>query len=414
MTDHVTRAFLADESLHGVMERLDLPPALAAVYGHRLVPRPFFLDRATADSVASDVRAFYDLLTSLPDRLFGGSLARFGDALGVPPEQLALMSAQPPSFHGRADIYRVGDEFRLLEFNSGSQLGNRDFGDISRAIHEAPEFQGFVREHDLSYVHPVQELLRVIGSGTIAFLEAGGALRKYAKGFASLKESCARFGVDVLLGELENVTERNGHLYLDGTRLDVVVRFFSPRQAVGKADAFLRATKTEVCTPLENYLYGNKSTLALLSGHRDRFAEDELALVDRLLPWTRAVGDVPPDHLREHRETLILKAADEFAGTGVHAGWLHDDAGWRALLDDARGKPYVVQERVRPTLDTVPHDERPWLTTWGWFVTGEGFAGLSIRSMPHESGAVVSYGGNPDTRVSGLLLHGDDSGPPAS
>ncbi|CCH35388.1 hypothetical protein ABZ816_12350 [Actinosynnema sp. NPDC047251] len=407
MIDHVTQAFLSDESLHGVMARLDLPPALHAYYGHRLVPRPFFLDRTTADTVAADIRAFYDLLTSLPDRLFDGSLARFADALGVPPEQVALMSAQRPALHGRADLYRVGDEFRLLELNSGSQLGNRDFGDISRATLEVPLFQGFAREHDLSYVHPVRELLRLTGSGTVAFLEAGGMLRKFEKGFASLQESCARLGVDVLLGELENISERNGHLYLDGTRLDAVVRFFSPRQAVGKADEFLKATKTEVCTPLENYLYGNKATLALLSLHRDRFEPDELALVDRLLPWTRYAADVPLDHLREHRETLILKASDEFAGTGVHAGWLLDDGQWRALLDDTRGAPYVVQERVRPTLDVVPGDERPWLTNWGWFVTEEGFAGLSIRSMPHESGAVVSFAGNPDTRVSGLLLHGN-------
>lgn len=408
MNDPVTRAYLSDPGLHGVMARLELSPALAALYAHRLVPRPFFLDRATADRVAADVLAVFELVTSLPERLFGGSLARFADALGVPPAQVALMSAQRPRYHGRADIYRVGDGFRLLEINSGSQLGNRDLGDLARAIHEAPEVQGFVAEHGLTYVHPVEELLRGIGSGTVAFLEAGGMLRKFAKGFASLKESCARFGVDVLLGELENVSERNGFLYLDGTRLDVVVRYFSPRQAVGKADAFLKATKTEVCTPLENYLYGNKATLALLSRHREVLAEDEVALVDRLLPWTRNASDVPLDHLREHRETLILKASDEFAGTGVHAGWLHDDAEWRALLDDTRGKPFVVQERVPPTLDVVPGDDRPWLTTWGWFGTADGFAGMSIRSMPHEAGAVVSYAGNPDTRVSGLLLHGND------
>ncbi len=405
MTDRVTQAFLSDESLHGVMGRLELPPAVHAVYGERLVSRPFFLERDVAERVATDIRAFFDLLVSLPERLFGGSLVRFAETLGIPPEQAALMSAERPPFHGRADIYRVADGFRLLEFNSGSQLGGRDLGDVARAIHETPELAGFVREHGLSFVHPVEKLLRAIGSGTVGFLEANGMSRKFGKGFAALRESCARFGVDVLVGELEDVTERNGFLHLNGTRLDVAVRFFSLRNAVGHADAFRRATRTEVFTPLSSYLYGNKSTLALLSRHRDRLADNELALVDRLLPWTRAVTDVDPDHAREHRENLILKAAGEFAGTDVHAGWLLDDRTWRDLLDDSRGRPFVLQERVRPTPDTVPGDDRPWLTTWGWFVTDEGFAGMSIRSMPHEAGAVVSYGGNPDTRVSGLLVH---------
>ncbi|MBB5954639.1 hypothetical protein FHS29_001209 [Saccharothrix tamanrassetensis] len=405
MTDRVTRAFLSDESLHGVMERLDLPPALRAVYGERLVPRPFFLERSVAERVAEDIRQLFDLLVSLPARLFDGSLARFAGALGIPPAQVALLSAERPPFHGRADIYRVGDGFRLLEFNSGSQLGGRDLGDLARAIHEVPELQGFVRRHGLTFVHPVEELLRAVGSGTVAFLEAGGMLRKFGKGFASLKESCARLGVDVLLGELEDLTERNGYLHLDGTRLDTVVRFFSLDNAVGHTDAFVKATRTEVFTPLTSFLYGNKSTLALLSRHRDGLEDHERALVDRLLPWTRGLDDVEPDYAREHRENLILKVTDEFAGTGIHAGWLHDDRQWSELLDDRRGQPFVLQERVRPTLDTVPGDERPWLTTWGWFVTDEGFAGMSIRSMPDAAGAVVSYGGNPHTRVSGLLLH---------
>lgn len=396
----LTRAFLADQSLHGVMADLDLPPALDAVYGHRLAPRPFFLDRAEADHVAEDVRRFYDLLLSLPHRLFGGSLTRCAEALGVPPEQAALMSADPPPFHGRADLYRVADGFKLLEFNSGSQLGGTDLGDIARAIRESPTMRDFAR--DLDYAHPVENLLRATGSGTTAFLEAGGMLAKYAKGFASLQESCRRLGREILLGELEDLTERNGYLYLDGTKLDVVVRFFNPEQAVGKAETFLKGTKTEVFTPLSSYLYGYKSTLALLS--TAELDQDEQALVDRLLPWTRRLEDVDRDHIRANRENLVLKASGEFAGTGVHAGWLHDDHEWKALLDEGAHKPHVVQERVRPVLDPMPDDDRGWLTTWGWFVTEAGFAGMSIRTMPREAGAVVSYGGNPDTRVSGLLL----------
>lgn len=402
----VTEAYLADESVHGVMGRLDLPPSVEAAYGDRLAPRPFFLDRMTADRVAADLKAFFDLLISLPAKLFDGSLARFAAALGIPPAEVALMSAERPPFHGRADIYRVGERFRLLEFNSGSQLGNRDLGDLARAILNVPEFTPFADEHSLTYVHPVEELLDAIGRDrTVAFLETGGGMIRFAKGFASLKESCARFGVDILVGQLEDVVERNGHAYLDGTRVDVVVRFFSSRNAVGRTGELAKAHRTEVFTPLSSYLYGNKNTLALLSEHRAELDDGERELVDRLLPWTRSLHQTDLDQVRANRENLILKAAGEFAGTDIHPGWLHDDAEWRQLLDDAKERPFVVQERVRPTPDAVPGDDRPWLTTWGWYVTERGFAGMSIRSMPFEAGAVVSFGGNPNTRVSGVLLH---------
>ncbi|MEU5691386.1 hypothetical protein [Actinosynnema sp. NPDC020468] len=404
MTD-VTEDYLADESLHGVMRGLALPPALRAQYGHRLVDRPFFLDRVTADAVAADVRAFFELLYSLPGRMFGGSVPRFARALGIPPEEAELMGDDRPPVYGRADLYRVGDGFRLLEINAGAQLGGHDLGEIARVLNDDPTLAPFVRRHGLRHVNPVEKLIEAVGSdGTIAFLEEGGMLEKFGRGFASLRESFARLGVEVLLGELEDVTERNGYLHLRGTRLDKVIRYFSARQAVDY-DVLRKATGTFLFTPFSSYLYGNKSTLALLSEHRETLTAGEGELVDRLLPWTRYLDRVPRDHVRENRADLILKAAGEFAGTGVHAGWLHDDREWARLLDEVAGQPYVVQERVRPVLDVVPGDDRPWLTCWGWFVSETGFAGMSIRAMPQEDGAVVSYAGNPLTHVSGLLVH---------
>jgi hypothetical protein len=349
---------------------------------------------------------FFELLFSLPRRMFDGSFTRFAEALGIPPAEAAIMGSDRPPMHGRADIYRVGDEFRLLEINAGSQLGGPDLGELARVIRADPGFEPFVREHDLRCFNPVEKLLDAVGRDrTIAFLEEGGMLTRFAKGFESFRETCARLGVDVLLGELHELTEHNGHLHLHGTKLDVAVRYFNAAQAVGYAELLAKGHKTELYTPLSSYYYGSKSTIALLSEHREVLTDDEKALVDRLVPWTRYVRDVPRDRLRADRENLIVKAAGGFAGAGVHPGWLLTDREWARVLDDVAGQPYVVQERVRPTPDVVPGDDRPYLTTWGWFVTDQGFAGMSIRSMPFADGAVVSYAGNPATKVSGLLVH---------
>ncbi|MEU4769584.1 hypothetical protein AB0H12_40805 [Actinosynnema sp. NPDC023794] len=396
MTDHVTQAYLDDESLHGVMGRLDLPPHLRAAYAHRLVDRPFFLEEYTAHRVAADVMDFFELLFSLPRKVFDGSFTRFADALGIPPEEAAIMGSDRPPMHGRADIHRVGDGFRLLGINAGTQVDGPDLGELARVIHEDPGFQPFVREHELACYNPIEKLLDAVGRDrTVAFLAEGGM----PLGFASFKETCARLGVDVLLGELHEVTERNGFLHLRGTKLDVVVRYFSAAQAVGHADVLAKGHKTELHTPLSSCYYGSRSTLALLSEHREVLTDDDKALVDRLVPWTRHVRDVPRDRLRADREKLTVKAV------GVHPGWLMTDREWVELLDDLAGQPCVVQERVRPTPDVVPGDDRPWLTTWGWFVTDQGFAGMGVRTAPFADGGVVGHAGDPSTKVSGLLVY---------
>lgn len=57
-----------------------------------------------------------------------------------------------------------------------------------------------------------------------------------------------------------------------------------------------------------------------------------------------------------------------------------------------------------PCTDVVPGDDRGWVTTCGWFFTEAGFSGMGIRSMPHDEGVVVGYGGDPLVRVSSALL----------
>jgi hypothetical protein len=138
VTDRVTQAYLDDETAHGVMGRLDLPPHLEAVHGHRLVDRPFFLDEYTAHDVAADMMDLFELLFTLPKKLFDGSFTRFAEALGIAPEETALLGSDRPPMHGRADIHRVGDDFRLLELNAGPQLAGVDLGELSHAIHREP------------------------------------------------------------------------------------------------------------------------------------------------------------------------------------------------------------------------------------------------------------------------------------
>ncbi|CAM5306356.1 hypothetical protein STANM309S_04472 [Streptomyces tanashiensis] len=169
-------------------------------------------------------------------------------------------------------------------------------------------------------------------------------------------------------------------------------------------------------TSLESGLYSHKSALALLSDPRgrDAFDAEERALVERVLPWSRALRASGPSELidlcRERRERLILKPGAGYGGLDTFVGWESTDADWHKALDLAveRGG-YVAQERVVPHPEPVYRPRRPgtvddWIAALGFFLTDDGYAGAHARVNRADGGAIVGMSSNPDTRMVGVFL----------
>src|SRR5205807_3045588 len=100
--------------------------------------------------------------------------------------------------------------------------------------------------------------------------------------------------------------------------------------------------------------------LALLSDDANRpyFTGKELALIDRMVPWTRTLA---PGRVRwrgEERDLLelalarqpdfVLKPSLLHGALGFVPGWAVTPEQWRAELERAARQPYVLQERVHP------------------------------------------------------------------
>lgn len=448
MTDHVTRAYLRasvpeNGGLRHAVAQSVLPPALAASCGHRLLPRPFFAAEDEMNAFYGDLTELFGLLVSLPQRLFDGDPGRFCEALGIDARKAAFMrrlGGGPPPLHGRADMYHDGDSFKLLELNLGSQLGGTDRAELSRSLLEVEEFAAFAGEHRLRYIHTGEVIAGVLREAAapvthgdapvIALLEADGGLAPYLPLVQSFQEMMHRLGLDLRVGELGQVRERGGKLYLDGAPVDLVLRYFSVDQLCatpeGEAavDPVYRAHEaggTVLYTPLESFLYGNKGTLALLSdpGHREAFSAREAALIDRVLPWTRVLTDAQVEaegttvdlleYCLERREQLILKPRGDFGGSGIVPGWQCGEQQWKETLLDCRDNGYVVQRRVvprtEPVLDPQTGRTEDWIAVWDAFLTPHGHAGSHIRAVPTGSGDIVNMGTNPLCRTSGVFQY---------
>jgi hypothetical protein len=453
--DGVTERYLrecadARSPLRGAFDELVLPPTYVDTFGDLLLSRPLFAEHSAMSAFADDLGALFDLLTSLPERCFNGDLDRYCVALGIDERQSELMRSGAtgrPERYSRADAYHDGTRFRLLEFNVGSELGGIDAAQMNRAFMDVPAFADFARRERLAYVDTAAVLAdelrraarRVGASGdpVVALIEAPGALEEHAPVFAAIEEAMRRYGISLLLGEIQQLSTRRGKLVLDGAELDVLLRYYTAEQLLDYPDAaeavrmVARAHRdgaTALFTSLECGLVESKANLALLHDprHRASFTSAELALVDRIVPWTRAVGigaATPGDraalvaHCRERRDSLILKRGVGCGGAGALLGRELTDRAWSEALEAIAGQDYIAQEVVvpapEPVLDQATGEIELWQANWGIFATDDGYAGAFVRALRERDGAIITYG-NRGTRGTCVFTHpetGDDGGP---
>lgn len=439
MPDALTRRYL--ESVATDHETLELLTRLCGAsplvqqtipFSGRVLLRPMLLAGEDLAPLVRDLLDIFDLLASLPERLFDGDLRRYAAAVGLTPIEadmaVRMATPWPPVFLGRADLYRDAGGFKLLEFNLGSSLGGYQTGELNRIMLQADLVREFADREGLRYVDTMPilaDMLRRSQPGSygrpgpvVAITEWPDTFSEWGPTVRSLAARLREFGVDARHCHLGQLREEHGSLTLDGTPVDTVFRHFTMAEVIGTRDGpslvepVVRAHERGVAdmfTPLSHALLGNKLALTLLceERHRDTFTSQELALVDRLLPWTRrlATGRVHIDGgevdlldlCLERKDELVLKAATQFGGRGVHTGWTMGERDWAAAVEAAMDGPFVVQERVVPVPEPIPDPRtgalEPWIVNWGLFLTAGGYSGSFLRASSQPDAGIVNYHG---------------------
>jgi hypothetical protein len=424
-TDFVRRCSAGDAALLHAMAAAvhHFPPVFRDFREEGLLARPLFVPHVEVVTFADRLRALFDLLVELPRRVFDGDLDLYCRAAGMDKTRAAQVmrfAGRAPTLFGRADAYRVGGRFRLLEFNVCSAVGGIDSAHIPQALLRVPAFRAFAEEHDLGYTDSGRMLADALRDAAtqvtddtapcVAFVCPDGELPGHQGHLESNAEVLAGFGLRAVTGELSSVREHGGYLELGGERVDVVVRFLSDAELIAASgpgsvgETILRAHEAGhvvLWTGLENQRVNNKGALALLADDavRDALSEAEAGLVDDVLPWTRRLADTDTtvggevvgllELCRAERESLLLKPSFGHGGRGLVIGWQTDDATWAQCLADGVRDAWIVQERVlpdpEPVVDPATGVVVPFSPVWGVFLTPAGYAGLHVRAVPADS-----------------------------
>ncbi|WP_433161685.1 hypothetical protein [Kribbella sp. CA-247076] len=424
---------LTDDYLAAATTRGPKPSAIRAAvapqldatgYMGRCLSRPAFLEAEEYHQLAGDLDLLHSALTRIPERLFGGDLGAFALAVGLTQEQADAVvrgRGTAPSRFARADMYKDGDGFHLLEINMGSTAGGVDNPILNKAMLELPFIAEFVEQHGLDYTETMEEVVRTILTEakvptgvrpTMAIADFPDSYPDLERQLHKIGAMLAPMGIDALPCPVDALEYKDEKVWLGDRPIDIVFRLFMIEDllkpgAVAMLEPVLQASErghVAIFTPLDAELYGSKGCLALLSdeAYRDRYSADELAALDRILPWTRMVrrGQVTVDgrktDLLEYavaaREELVLKPTSLHGGDGVLLGWRTDADTWAAGLDAAMDQPWVLQRRVHPVPETFPTDdgEEEWLLTWGAFLVSHGLGGFWVRGSQELDGGIVN------------------------
>ena len=394
--------------------RLDFEHFFGRTWGARQLTRPLFVPQAHLDQAAADVRAIFEVMFALPQRLFDGDLGRLCAELGMDERSAALACAAAVESHTplytRPDLYYDGASFTLLETNTGTECGGVDAAAINEAYLAQPEFREFAREHELDYADTGEHIATYLRDLTgkpdpvVALIDIKLNFDLWYEYYQAFVAHMADRGIEIKICHIADLESTpGGKLTVDGTPLDVTLRYFTLEELCSEPQAeewlapVLRAHldgQTTFIASLDYGIYSNKGVLAMVSELRDagELPADEAAVVDRLLPWTRRVAPQLWPQCRAEREHLLLKPSVGGGGSGVTTGWTVSDAEWEAAFQDALHRPYVVQRRANVMLETVPEGDATadWLPAYGMFIFERGYAGSFIRAHPAAGRSVVN------------------------
>ncbi|MFL6164199.1 MAG: hypothetical protein ACJ74U_18510 [Jatrophihabitantaceae bacterium] len=425
----------------------NVTPVLSDYYG-RLMPSPVFLGADDSVLLARQLEVIHDLLISLPQRRFEGSRAKYGRMLGLSEFQTAVVeraSPEKPPLLARADLYRTGTGFALLEMNMGSSLGGFECGEINRALVSHPSLATFVADKQLSWVDTAE---RLIGTALAIHAERGGSAATtvalvdwpdtfpiYQQTIENMARLCRRSGVEAFTCHLGELPGGANGLSYHGRQIDIVYRFFMLEYVTSAAgvellEPLLRATESGAVTllsPVDADIYGYKAGLALLSEmvHTADLDSSERESVGSLVPWTRRLRTSIIDPAGEavdavryavaRQSELMLKPVSLHGGTGIVAGWTVDADEWRRSVENSLDGPYILQQRVQPVPDLVLAKQTigQLYCNWGVFLTpstatgSASYSGCFIRASQDPDVDVISY-------ANGALIGSCLIGPSAS
>lgn len=306
---------------------------------------------------------------------------------------------------GRFDIfYKDMENFMFCEINTdGSSAMNED-NTIGRILLETEGLKDFGEVYELDYFELidswVEESIKLLRKfdpdeslhnvAIVDFVESGTSAE-----FEEFMKSYKRHGHNCIIADPRDLTYRDGKLYKDEYRIDMVYRRIVTFELIEKKDQipdFLEAYKNRAfcCIgSIKSQVVHNKIIFKILHDEDtlELLTEEEREFVKNHIPVTGLFeGDMEVfEMVLNNKDKYIMKPMDMNASQGVFAGKDLNYGEWKSRLVQVWNTDYIYQEFYNPIRrdHIVFKDGKPEIEDFksivGMFIYNEEFQGLYTR-----------------------------------
>ena len=308
------------------------------------------------------------------------------EQIGLTEGERELVAVDPGyrdvSVTSRLDSFLTENSYQFVELNAECPAGIAYADVASELFMELPLVREFRKTHDVAPMYCRQLLLdallkcyaEVRGHGErprIGIIDYKGLPTQ--REFEMFKEYFERQGFQATIADPRDVRLREGRLYHEDFRIDLVYRRVLTTELLEKRDecrdfiaAYMQQAAVFVNSFRTKYVH-KKMLFGVLTDerHQHYFTEAEREAIARHVPWTRRVEPTRTTHagqevdllefVRANRHNLVLKPNDDYGGHGIFIGWESSESEWDAAIEQALGGDYLAQERVTTSRELFPY-----------------------------------------------------------
>ncbi|MBB6244691.1 hypothetical protein [Rhodanobacter sp. MP1X3] len=329
----------------------------------------------------------------------------------------------------RIDAILTADGLKVLEINAGPSIGGWQIHWMDRLYRNNESLSPFFADVECSTRNiPLAYIEHIVAQGAQCAKDKDGSVNVVF----IVRESDVSDGIgDAIQGIFQDALAANGlkgelsfqtgfdaltymphGIFIGIKRVSSLVSLSFNTASLGERfvppldlyRAFLRGQVFWPDNPFFSVI-GDKRSLAVLRKHMrtDLFSDAERQLIDVFVPWsaipgpllTTFRGQTAPlaEVLRDHRESIVVKAARGAQGEDVFIGRLHSMEAWEAIISRVMSEGEWLAQEYCASLPFYGQSGGRGYTihdvVWGVFGFGECYGGCWLRLMPKEGGGGI-------------------------